>query len=548
MQLSDLENILKQFKDLEQIEIKDITLIQSDCFTQIEKDEIFIKNIIGSQNSTISDVIKKLGNSDWVKDGKKFLGNDNICPFCQKETIGNDFKRQLEEYFDESYELDMSKLQGNLGSYQDFYNMITANNSFLENYFIKAKKEYELEFHNLYSTLMNGIGKNIESMKEKIKEPSKSIHLQDNNPLFDNLNIFLQKIQQEINQYKIDFENKNQKRKEIKELFWQIMRNNHDDIIKEYENNKNELEKELENVESEIKQSEYIIQENKQKIVELQSQILNIENTVNAINSNLKEMGIVDFFIEKHNENFYRIARENDIKINFKTLSEGEKTIISFLYFLQLCKGKESGDEITNGKIVVIDDPISSLSHNHVFNISQLIHQNCFKQNDDIKQIFILTHNLYFFHEIIHLVVGKKGESKNTKIYRLTKYTNSRIEEIKRGDILNEYESYWHIVIECKNNPQESEKYRYILPNTIRNILEYFFAFVNKDKYNEFLKNQASFQCEAFLRYLNRESHSDGENITDFKEMDISKILEDFENIFKKSNNEAHYKKYMRLS
>ena len=101
-QLSDLENTLKQFKDLEQMEVNGIHLIQSDKFAQIEKDEIFIKKIIGSQGSTIADVINRLGNSDWVKQGKEFLGDDDICPFCQKETIDNGFKQQLEEYFNES--------------------------------------------------------------------------------------------------------------------------------------------------------------------------------------------------------------------------------------------------------------------------------------------------------------------------------------------------------------------------------------------------------------------------------------------------------------
>ena len=70
-------------------------------------------------------------------------------------------------------------------------------------------------------------------------------------------------------------------------------------------------------------------------------------------------------------------------------MSEGEKTIISFLYFLELCKGKESKDEAIAEKIVVIDDPISSLSHIYIFNIAHLIRKTFF--TDEYKQIFILT-------------------------------------------------------------------------------------------------------------------------------------------------------------
>lgn len=545
-QLSDLENTLKQFQDLEQIEVHDIHLIQSDKFAQIEKDEIFIKKIVGSQNSTIADVINRLGNSDWVKQGKEFLGDDDICPFCQKETIDNSFKQQLEEYFNESYKNDIQKLQNNLANYQDYFNNIPQDSIFLEHYFIKTNKEKELEFKNLYNALKEGISKNIESIREKIKEPSRSIPLQDTENLYNNLNQFLQKIQDDIEKYKQDLRQKEQKQEEIKASFWQIMRNQFEEDIKEYESNKEKLQKEQEDIQNQIKQKGEMFQENNQKINELQSAMLNIENTINTINNILQEMGIVDFSIKKYNENFYCIARENENKINFKTLSEGEKTIISFLYFLQLCNGKENSDEVINNKIIVIDDPISSLSHNHLFNISQLIHQNYFKQpNSDIKQVFILTHNLYFFHEIMHLIVGQKGDPKDTKLYRLTKHTNSKIEPIAREDITNDYESYWHIIRECKNNPQEGEKYRHILPNTMRNILEYFFAFVDNEKYSKALQEQ-SFQCQAFIRYLNRESHSDSINITDFKEMDISKLLGDFKVIFEKTGNVRHYERYMR--
>ncbi|KPH56468.1 hypothetical protein HPU229334_01755 [Helicobacter pullorum] len=546
-QLSDLENTLKQFKDLEQMEVNGIHLIQSDKFAQIEKDEIFIKKIVGSQGSTIADVINRLGNSDWVKQGKEFLGDDDICPFCQKETIDNDFKQQLEEYFNESYKNDIQKLQNNLTDYQNYFNNIPQDSIFLEHYFIKTNKEKELEFKNLYNALKEGISKNIESIREKIKEPSRSISLQDTENLCNNLNQFLQKIQDDIEKYKQDLRQKEQKQEEIKASFWQIMRNELEEDIGEYKNNKEKWQKERANIQNQIEQKEKIIQENNQKIIDLQSEMLNIENTINAINNILQEMGIDDFSIKKHNENFYCIARKNEAKIEFKTLSEGEKTIISFLYFLQLCKGKENSNEEIHDKIVVIDDPISSLSHNHLFSISQLINQNYFKQqNSDIKQIFILTHNLYFFHEIIRLMANHpKEEPKETKLYRLAKYATSEIEIIKRMDIASEYESYWYIVRECQKDLNDREKYRHILPNVMRNILEHFFAFVDNEKYSKALQEQ-SFQCQAFIRYLNRESHSDSINITDFKEMDISKLLGDFKVIFEKTGNVRHYERYMR--
>jgi wobble nucleotide-excising tRNase len=62
---------------------------------------------------------------------------------------------------------------------------------------------------------------------------------------------------------------------------------------------------------------------------------------------------------------------------------------------------------VVSDKIIVIDDPISSLSHIYVFNIAQLIRKYFLKYNT-YHQVFILTHSLYFLHELFHGVEEKK--------------------------------------------------------------------------------------------------------------------------------------------
>ena len=50
----------------------------------------------------------------------------------------------------------------------------------------------------------------------------------------------------------------------------------------------------------------------------------------------LVDMGIIDFKITKcREEGLYRIVRGEDGSSVFKTLSEGERTIISVLYFVE---------------------------------------------------------------------------------------------------------------------------------------------------------------------------------------------------------------------
>ena len=54
-------------------------------------------------------------------------------------------------------------------------------------------------------------------------------------------------------------------------------------------------------------------------------------------------------------------------------LSEGEKTFVTFLYFYHLLKGSDSDSGMTTDRIVVFDDPVSSLDSDILFIVGSLI-------------------------------------------------------------------------------------------------------------------------------------------------------------------------------
>ena len=79
---------------------------------------ILEKRIIGKQDVDIAAMIKKLGNNDWVKEGRKYYQkNDKVCPFCQQKT-DETFEKNLEDYFDETFENDIKELQTFTNNYQ----------------------------------------------------------------------------------------------------------------------------------------------------------------------------------------------------------------------------------------------------------------------------------------------------------------------------------------------------------------------------------------------------------------------------------------------
>jgi wobble nucleotide-excising tRNase len=184
-------------------------------------------------------------------------------------------------------------------------------------------------------------------------------------------------------------------------------------------------------------------------------------------------------------------------------------------------------------------DPISSLSHIFVFNIGQLIKKE-FLNSDSCEQVFLLTHSLYFFYELTDTNHNRRED--NQKLFRLTKNSNgSYISGMKYEEIQNDYQSYWQI-IKDENSPPT------LIANCMRNIIEYFFNFIEKKDLNNVFQ-KPEFQgnkFQAFCRYVNRESHSLGQNIFDYKEFDYNTFKEALKLVFQQSGYEEHYNEMMK--
>lgn len=236
------------------------------------------------------------------------------------------------------------------------------------------------------------------------------------------------------------------------------------------------------------------------------------------------------------NNDLYRIVRSHSSENIFKTLSEGEKMIISFLYFIEMCKGIRTTTSQNKKRIIVIDDPITSMSHIYIFNVGRLI-KNEFFDNSKYEQIFVLTHSLYFFYELAYL--KKEDRDENQKLIRLTKNElGSEFEDIHYNEIQNDYQAYWPIIKDKNQHPA-------LIANCMRNIIEYFFGFVEKNDLNNIFQRQSlkNNRFQSFNRYINRESHSIGQNIFDLKEFNYDDFKEAFRLVFYESGYENHYKK-----
>lgn len=509
----------------------------------IEQSELLSKVIVGNKNSSVASLIETLGNSDWVNTGIKYVhidGEKGVCPFCQQKTITQNFLEQINAYFDESYNRDKSQIEQMISRYDaeikkatDFFNAI-KDDSFLE----KNKAEIESLSANLISVLEH----NLNTLREKAKTPSIQVSLQPINEIIESINSIIKNANNEITLYNQRIADIKGSKSKIRDRFWCLMRKEYNSVIelyaaneKAYEQSVKNAQKELQTKTSEINTNTALIEENRKKTV-------NIDEAVENIKNGLIDIGITDFTIEKYSEEeaLYRLKREDLDEDVFKTLSEGEKMVISFLYFIELCKGESTAEKASNKKIVVIDDPISSLSHIYVFNIGRLIH-NEFLRTKKYDQLFILTHSLYFFYELTN--TNHKERKETQKLFRICKNTESSyFEDMKYEDIQNDYQAYWHIIKDKKQSPA-------LIANCMRNVMEYFFNFVEKQDFAQVFQRPELQENRymAFNRYMNRESHSKGQNIFDIKEFNYDSFREAFKKVFETEGYIDHYNKMIGL-
>jgi wobble nucleotide-excising tRNase len=526
--------------------------------SSIETENIFDKQIVGNENSSVSELITKLGNSDWVKSGLKHLPEEPFeenedCPFCQEKTISNELIANIKDYFDASYEADIKSIKTFLEQYSQAIQQIPNKTIFEANpKFEIFKQDFEIKF-SAFNQLIKSNKKNIE---EKTKNPSVPKTLKNSSKLLEEVNEVISKINASILEHNDKIDKKATVKAEIKKSFWQIMRWDYNLTISSYISDKSTSKTKTDSLNTAIKGFDKTILEQKSIISEQQKQTVNIEKAIANINDGLIDLGITDFEIENHEENLYKIVRGENKERVFRSLSEGEKMIISFLYFLEMCRGKQDATETGKKKIIVIDDPISSLSHIYVFNIGRLIKNEFFGKKETKKdeqtgekvniwkynyeQVFILTHSLYFFYEITET---KHDERKETqKLFRLIKNNDgSHFQKMKYEEIQNDYQAYWYI-IKDENQPPA------LIANCMRNVVEYFFNFVEKKDLNNFFIQEPlnTNRFQAFYRYINRESHSLGQNIFDYKEFDYADFKDGFAELFKAAGYEEHHKKMMK--
>ncbi|ENZ5676839.1 AAA family ATPase [Enterococcus faecalis] len=523
------------FSEIENVSIK-----------MLETSELLSKVITGSGESPIGIVIDILKNSDWIQQGIEYMQQtENKCPFCQ-QVITNELQQEIIQYFDEEYEKDCTALDVLLDEYTKCCTKVLHDLEVILNNDIPFIDKENLRVE--YQLLRSVIQLNFEEMKKKRQFPSNKVSLQSTEDRFEKINTIIREWNGKILSNNNIVENQEHEQKQCTELLWQYIVSNLSIDIETYNKflkGKNDAKQSINGQIITLKDE---IKKNTKEIEDIEDSITSVVPTVTEINKILDKFDFKGFKLKENEQQkgSYSIIR-NDGSSAKDTLSEGEYNFITFLYFYYLIYGSQDKTGITSNKIIVIDDPISSLDSNVLFIVSTLVKnllKDCRRNKNGILQTFILTHNVYFHKEITFLGSGKEFSSAEVLFGVIRKRDNiSYFTEYDRNPIESTYQLLWRELLEDKLSTVTSF-------NTMRRILEYYFKIIgdlNYEKCIEKFDGNDKIVCKALVSCINDGSHfiSDDFVIT-FDEENIENYKRIFKLIFKELGHESHYNMMMK--
>ena len=555
------------------------TILDSTVLDTLAGRAILGEIIVSSADTPFAQFVKAINATTWVQQGhSQFHGAvKGKCPYCQQD-LPTTFEDDIRACFDAQYQESVNALGEFCESYKN-----AANALFISLQRTPAELYPGIDltpYTDKLAAIKGVISANLQLIAEKKNDPSKVVAIEDVAPMLDELAAIIEGFNKLIRENNAVLDEKPRKQAECKTAVWEHIAFMLGDEVSRYKASKAALEREMSTLTATIAAQRSAEADIAREITELNKGYINTSATIDSVNMLLRDSGFQGFSIREKPDtpNVYEVVRPDGTIA--ENLSEGERNFIAFLYFYHQIKGSESADGGQKEKIVVIDDPVSSMDSSALFIVSALVREmievcannaiggDPVASDRYIKQIFILTHNAYFHREITY---NRVRDYQFVNFYLITKVDNKsgiRICVKKNPDVLTEKINY---------NPVQNsyaalwEEYRDVttpipLMNVIRRILEYYFLQlcgydgatlrqrILKDNKDKFIKRDESGKedytqyqmASAMLSYINANSVgiNDGINFVDDC-VDIEQTKEIFRMVFVLMNQEQHYEMMM---
>ncbi|MBW2662968.1 MAG: AAA family ATPase [Deltaproteobacteria bacterium] len=417
-----------------------------------------------------SQVIEKLQADEavnkWVERGLQIHKDKSLefCAFCEQKIpirrledlenhFNDEYQRMIQSVKEMKMKCDSLKVVSHFPESSGFYDELVG--------------EYQTDRKNA-EKIIKSFNERLDSiitvLEKKERNPFSQPSLEDKEPLALDSFKKINEIINHHNQKTENFQNQiDQNKKELEDHyiaeFYPFYSENINEI-KSLGNKCSDLEKNIKGKEDNIKR--------------LKENLITHHIPAQQINNDLEAfLGRSDIQImATESKDGYRITRNGEIA---EDLSEGEKTALAIVYFLT--KINEQDFDLQNS-VVVIDDPVSSLDSNAIFQAFSFIKESI----KEAGQIFILTHHFDFFRQVKNWFAHyKKAKREYFMIVCSMKPMPRKSSIIKIDKLLIDYESEYHflfsvlyrLAIEEERHLEEM----YPIPNIARKFLESFLAF-----------------------------------------------------------------------
>lgn len=539
--LSDLKSKAETIFGETLVSENQIPNVSLNQLTSIEAREILEKVVVGKSDVNLSQLIERLQNSDWVRQGTRYLeSSEGVCPYCQ-QSLPQEFSKEIGDYFDEAFENDSNEIDSAYSDCQtESQRVVAAIDGVLEietNFLDKAALLREKEL------LEKVIAINLARLDEKKKEKGRKIQLDKHENISEAVSKIIKEANNKIKEHNDLISNLANERRTLKAQIWRyILDEELKTDLANYKKKKEALNKAINGIGRKVQEKKSKRKELQKELRGLERETTSVKPTIDAINGLLEAFGFKNFSLAQAADNSnYKLVRPDGSNV-VQSLSEGEKTFVTFLYFYHLLLGSNNSEGVKTNRVAVFDDPISSLDSEILFIVSSLIKkvfERCRDEEDGLKQVFVLTHNVYFFKEVSFNMKRGDAALNEETFWIVTKTKNvSKVVGHETNPIKTSYELLWSDV---RNHNQST----FTIQNTLRRILENYFKIlggIDHDELCEKFEGNEKLICRGLFSWVNAGSHWANDDLyTTIGEEEVEKYLEVFKKIFEKSGHKAHY-------
>lgn len=464
--------------------LSELTMLASDATQAIEKslqDALSEGQALCSATvdaEVISRLVSKPDVSEWIEEGLRIHAahDSEACEYCGNH-IGADRAAQLARHFSDADRQLKARIDDFLARLREIYAAIsgTTNSDAARLYnelrgeFEKAVATFDIEKAALLSAI-NNVGQLLKEKKSKTTEVFAADFSIDPQPFL----VALTAIDAIIGVH-------NQKTRKFRAVQEEAVAKIQTHFLSTIFAEVTERKTVIEELAPELERRSSEIAEIRERVRKSRAAISSSHKACEEINNSLKAfLGRSEIQFEpdvsdgdgETSISAYRIMRGREAATH---LSEGEKTAIAFVYFVvHLNDGQFSK---SNG-IVVVDDPISSLDSNSMYQAFSFLKNAVL----DCKQVFILTHNFDFLKLLLNW--RSQRRERHTSYFMILNRVVDGARQASIGKMdreLKDYASEYHYLFkrlkEMRAAQDGSIMQAYPVPNIARKVWDSFLMF-----------------------------------------------------------------------